>query len=386
MTEPVLAKTFRTRVLGAAGGSWLVTAWAKSMCSASGVQARRVANGLKLRKGNQAVLLAPKHAFFAPEVARAFEAYAHAQPAKEEQGISVVDFATEPNVFNFCRRTFRQGAIIEARDGELWLRKDNRAMILPPHHLVYAADVAATFDRFFLPLVPELRDGIEVLDYSKPGTLQTYRDSGLQFEMASFPEEEDELEESFRWYRPKAGDLVFDVGAHCGVSTYHLSELVGPKGKVVAFEPDPISFALLKRNIERYNLTNVVLQNAAIAGTGGKLAFSSEGTVGSMLMSVLPRDPAGSVVTVDAMTLADAFSQWGVPNFCKIDIEGAEIDVIEKSADLLRSNKTNFSLDTCHLKPNGQSTHADVEALFRSYGYEATSEAKPLMATWARPL
>ena len=105
-----------------------------------------------------------------------------------------------------------------------------------------------------------------------------------------------------------------------------------------------------------------------------------------MLMSVLDRAPASNVVTVDAITLADTFERWGVPDFCKVDIEGSEIEVIAKSADLLRANKTNFALDTCHLKPDGKSTHSDVEALFRSYGYEASSEAKPLMATWARPL
>jgi FkbM family methyltransferase len=363
-----------------------VVAWVNSKSSASGVRVRRVADGLELRKGNRAVILAAKHAFFAPEVAQAFDAYANALPAKDVNGVSTVDFATAPNDFNFCRRTMRQGLLIEARDGKLWLRKDNRAMILPPHHLVYAPDLAETFERFFSPLVPEVRDGVEVLDYSQPGKLQTYRKSGLQFEMASFPEEEDELEESLRWYRPRAGDLVFDVGAHCGVSTYHLSKLVGPEGKVVAFEPDPVTFEILMRNIERHELTNVIVKNAAIAGTSGRLEFSSEGTVGSMLMSVLPREPAGSVVTVDAMTLADAFAQWGVPDFCKIDIEGAEIDVISKSAEVLRSHKTNFALDTCHLKADGQTTHSDVEALFRSYGYEAASEANPLMETWARPL
>jgi hypothetical protein len=64
----------------------------------------------------------------------------------------------------------------------------------------------------------------------------------------------------------------------------------------------------------------------------------------------------------------------------------SQTEVIGKSADLLRNNKTNFALDTCHLKPDGKSTHSDVETLFRSYGYEAASEANQLMATWARPL
>lgn len=375
----------------------MVLAWMSGQCKSHGVRAKRVGEDVELRKGDRALLVTSKHVFFAAEVARSFDAFAHALPAVEKNGVLTTDYASAgegsttygglsaPDTFNAVKRTLRSGVRIEVREGGVWLLKAKQGIILSPDHLVYAPEVAESFERFFQPLVPELRDGLEVLDYSRPGTLQTFRASGLQFEMASFPEEEEELEESFRWYRPKAGDLVFDIGAHCGVSTYHLSEMVGPEGKVVAFEPDPVTFAILQRNVERYGLTNVVLQNAAVAGTAGKLAFSSEGTVGSMLMSVLRRPSAGSVVEVDAMTLTEVFERWGTPNLCKIDIEGAEIDVIEKSAELLRTHPTNFSLDTCHLKADGKPTSTDIERLFRSYGYEALSEAKPLMATWARP-
>jgi len=376
---------FRAKVLTAAGGSWPVAAWAKSKCSEFGVQVRRVAKGLELRKGNRAVVLAAKHAFFAPEVARSFDAYAHALPANEVDGVSTVDFATAPEDFNFCKRTLACGVGVEAKDGGIWLRKDKRAMILAQHHLVYAADIAGMFDTYFEPMVPEVRDGVEVLDYSQPGKLQTYRSSGLQFEMASFPEEEEAIEEYFRWYRPKAGDLVFDMGAHCGVSTYHLSKLVGPTGKVVCFEPDPGNFAILKRNIERHNLDNVVVEQAAIAGTSGQLAFNSEGTIGSSLVSLLHRESAGSIAMVEAITLAEAFERWGPPAFCKIDIEGAEVEVIASSGDLLRKHGTRFALDTNHPKPNGETTGREVETMFRSYGYEAESEAKPFLTTWARP-
>jgi FkbM family methyltransferase len=376
----------RSKVLTVAGGSWPVTFWSKLRGKAAGVLVRRIGSDLLLQKDDRGVLLAAKHSFFSPEVAAAFEVYSRAIPVTERNGLTTADFASSPAVFNNCRWCLQFGVVVQARDGGFWLRKDTRAIIIAERHFIYARDLAHDFDRYFAPLVPEMREGLEVIDFSQAGKLQTYRVSGLQFEMASFPEEEDELEESFRWYRPKVGDLVFDIGAHCGVSTYHLSEMVGPAGKVVAFEPDPVNFAILQRNMARYAVQNVELVPAAVAATAGRLEFSSEGTVGSMLMSVLRRPSEGEVVTVEAMTLADAFGRWGVPNLCKIDIEGAEIDVIEKSADLLRTHKTNFSLDTCHLKADGTPTNTDIEALFRSYGYEVESDAKPLMATWARPL
>jgi FkbM family methyltransferase len=274
---------------------------------------------------------------------------------------------------------------LDNRVTEVWLRKGKQAMVLSPKHLVYSPEMAELFDLYFSPLRPEMREGLEVLDYSRPGILQTYRSSGLQFEMASFPEEEEAIEEYFRWYRPKAGDLVFDMGAHCGVSTYHLAKLVGPEGKVVAFEPDPVNFQILKRNMERHGLSNVVAENIAIAGTSGQLGFNSEGTIGSSLVSLMQRETVGSTVMVEALTLADAFARWGVPAFCKIDIEGAEVDVLAQSAEVLQRHRTFFALDTNHPKSNGEMTNGDVEAMFRSYGYDVASEANPLLTTWARP-
>jgi FkbM family methyltransferase len=227
---------------------------------------------------------------------------------------------------------------------------------------------------------------MEVLDFSRPGVLQTYRSSGLQFEMASFPEEEDAIEEYFRCYRPKAGDVVFDVGAHCGVSTYWFSKMVGDQGRVVCFEPDPVNYALLLRNIERHGLKNVQVEQVAIAGERGELAFSAEGTIGSMLASLLARESAGNVVTVQAWTLADAFEKYGVPQFCKIDIEGAEIEVIRTSERVLRGSRTHLVLDTSHKKADGSPTGPEVDAMLRGYGYGVISEANPLLTTWAEPM
>lgn len=373
----------RSKLLTMAGGSWPVLSWLRGKCR--GVEIRRVDGGVELRKGDLAVLLAAKHAFFAPEVCGAFDVFAGGVPPVVTDGVSIADYAAWPDAFNLVRFSLRHGVRVESRCGNFWLRKDSRAMVLGPRHFVYAPDLAEKFELYYSPLVPEVVDGVEVLDYSRPGKLQTYRSSGLQFEMASFPEEEEAIEEYFKWYRPKLGDLVFDIGAHCGVSTYQLSKLVGNEGRVVAFEPDPVNYGILMRNIERHDLRNVVAQNVAIAGSGGKLEFNSEGTIGSGLVSQMQRDSVGSIVMVDAMTIADAFGRWGKPAFCKIDIEGAEIDVLKAAMRLLREDQTHFALDTNHPKENGEMTTRDVEALFRDCGYEVLSEANPLWTTWARP-
>ncbi len=256
---------------------------------------------------------------------------------------------------------------------------------MAPRHFVYAPDMAEHFDMYFSPLVPTEVEGVSVVDYSRPGILQTYAKSGLQFEMPSFPEEDEAIQSYFHWYQPDAGDTIFDIGAHCGVSSYYFSTLVGKAGRVIAFEPDPVNFELLLRNIERHKLTNVTPLQVAIAGTRGQAEFNCEGTIGSGLTRHSSRSTVGSIAVVQTLTLQDAFYKWGPFQFCKIDIEGAELEVIASSQNFLRNHHGQFALDTNHLM-GGSFTHARIEKLFRECGYEAATAETGVRTTWARPL
>ena len=282
------------------------------------------------------------------------------------------------------RRCRRYGVEVVFGQAFLELRKSDRSMRISVRHFVYVMDLAQRFELYFSPVEPTESGGRRVVDYSTPA-VQTYRRSRLQFEIASIPEEDEVIEDYCRFYRPGAGDLVFDIGANCGVSTYYLSKLVGPAGRVVAFEPDPLNHSILLRNIERHCLKNVVPVNAAIASTDGHLSFHSEGSIGSGLARNSSRASVGSVLTVKCMTLRTAFSTWGEPAFCKVDIEGAELDVIASSLNLLRGSKTHFVLDTNHIQ-RGALTSLPIEKLFRSIGFESFSDKSAgSMTTWAGP-
>jgi FkbM family methyltransferase len=290
-------------------------------------------------------------------------------------------------VLALLNRKCRQfGVSLTNRGDALSLRKDRREMLLATKHFVYAPDMAERFDLYFDALVPMESDGILVLDYSRPGILQTYARSGLQFRLASFPEEDEAIDSYFRYYTPAAGDIVFDVGAHCGVSTHRFAKLVGPAGRVISFEPDPVNFSLLVSNIELHHLDNVLPLQIAVAGTSGTAAFSCEESIGSGLMRQASRASVGKVVMVETITLEEAFRKWGPPIFCKIDIEGSEIEVISASRDFLKSLRAcEFVLDTHHLV-DGRFTDTRIEALFRECGYETSSSVSGFKTTWARPL
>ena len=380
----MLTNGLKKVLLNTPGALELAWWWVAREGKKYGVDVHIKGKSVELSKQNHLIRLEPRHVRRAVEVCREFDVYRHILPIEKENDIEVTDFCGKSDQLGWEHYCLKLGVRIESRDGAVWLRKDRRVMILSAKHFIYSTALADRFDLYFDPLVPREQDGLLILDYSQPGVVQRYANSGLEFAMASFPEEEEAIEEYFRWYRPRPGDLVFDMGAHCGVSTYKLSKLVGTAGKVIAFEPDPLNYSILLRNLKRHGLDNVVAVNIAVAGETGELPFNCEGTIGSTLTSLMSRKTVGSTSMVEAVTMNDAFERWGRPVFCKIDIEGAEIEVLTAAEKALTDHPIHLAIDTNHPQADGKMTDHQVEVILRSYGYEVLSEAKPLLTTWAR--
>jgi FkbM family methyltransferase len=279
------------------------------------------------------------------------------------------------------------GCDVRLHNRRLLVRRGKRAVWIADRHWIYLPDILRSFESYWGSVVPTVIDGVNVVDYSEP-RFHTYRATGIGFWLSSIAEEADAIEAYFAHARPQPGDTVFDLGANCGVSTYHLAQLVGPTGRVYAFEPDPANYELLLRNLEQHGLTNVVALNQAVGGEPGSRAFVGEGNLGSGFADILTR-PTGAAgpIAVAVTTIPRAVAELGVRRltFVKMDIEGAELEAITGSLEFLRSHDVDFAIDTNHAI-GGDFTHARVEALFRSAGYDAWSARDSgFWTTWARP-
>jgi FkbM family methyltransferase len=261
------------------------------------------------------------------------------------------------------------------------VRKGDRVIIVNLKDAALGGSIADRFDWLFVTK-PDEENGLKVVDYSKP-KLHTLS-NGLQFEFPSLPESLSAADGQIAWYQPKPGDLVFDCGANVGVSCYHFSILVGPSGRVISFEPDQTNVGYLRKNISRHRLENVTVVEAALGGEDGSAKFISEGTLSSGMAHLLARSSSGDVIEVPVLSLETAFKRFGVPNFCKIDIEGAEIEALESAAKCFSSLKINFVVDTDHWV-NGEPTAKRIEDIFKSAGYETETVANPVPVTYARP-
>ncbi len=246
--------------------------------------------------------------------------------------------------------------------------------------------MAEHFDSYFSQVAPQQIGSDLLVDYFGP-KLQTYA-NGLQFEISSIPEETETIKSYFHQYEPGPADTIFDIGAYCGVSSYYFSQLV-PLGKVVAFEPDPLNYELLVRNVQRHHLKNVVPVHCAIGGSSGVAPFFSEGAMGSSLKRQSSRATVGRIQHVRVLSFEQACEDYGIPEFVKVDIEGSEIEMIAAAQPFLRREAIYFALDTNHWTEGrgcGELTASIIEQLFRECGYDAHSSAEfGFLTTWAKP-
>lgn len=126
--------------------------------------------------------------------------------------------------------------------------------------------------------------------------------------------------------------MIIDCGANIGVSVAWW-KVQYPKAHVLAFEADPTIFGVLQKNCG--HLPDVTLVNAAVWDRDGQASFLAKGGGGGHLAEFSER--AGAVLprSVPCVRLRTLLTERC--DLLKMDIEGAEVDVIRDCADALRN-------------------------------------------------
>jgi FkbM family methyltransferase len=124
---------------------------------------------------------------------------------------------------------------------------------------------------------------------------------------------------------------VIDCGANIGLSVLYMKTKY-PSAKVIAFEPDPVNFSFLKKNVTAYQLSDVELRNEAIWKENTTLQFASGGTLDSKINTATG---GANTVSVKATRLKELLNEK--VDFLKIDIEGAEYEVLKDCSESLKN-------------------------------------------------
>jgi FkbM family methyltransferase len=142
-----------------------------------------------------------------------------------------------------------------------------------------------------------------------------------------------------------AGDWAIDVGANVGHYTARLSKLVGPTGRVLAFEPVPRTFELLTANARQFPHSNVTLMNVALSDAPALAAMDVPGGEGGAYLAHLTERDTG--LNVLCLPL-DAISLPQPIRLVKIDAEGHELSVLRGMSKLLQCDRPALIIEVSH--------------------------------------
>lgn len=135
----------------------------------------------------------------------------------------------------------------------------------------------------------------------------------------------------------KEGMSILDIGAHVGYYSLLSAKLSGPTGKVFSFEPDPDNYSLLIRNIKANSYNTITPINKGVASASGKRTLYLSRLDNGRHSVYLQDSLQNGSVSITTTTMDDFFGalNWPTVDFVKIDVEGAELEVLNGMTGLL---------------------------------------------------
>jgi len=144
------------------------------------------------------------------------------------------------------------------------------------------------------------------------------------------------IHESYKFISSKENPLIIDMGANIGLSVIYFKTLY-PKSELIAIEADPLIFDYLRRNINSFRLNNIEIINKAVYNSNTNLYFNSDGADGGKISNT----QNGNII-IETIDVLDILPKNKEIDFLKMDIEGAELIVLERCKEILENVKKIF--------------------------------------------
>lgn len=159
----------------------------------------------------------------------------------------------------------------------------------------------------------------------------------------------------------KPGMVVYDIGANVGFYSLLAAHLSGKEGKVYAFEPLHRNVEFIRRHTALNRFANIEIFEAAVAEANGEALFDPGASIAMGHLS-----DTGSIrvrqVSLDALL---AVGDLQPPDVIKIDVEGAEYEVVSGAQTMIQNHRPLIFLDT-----HGRDAHEKTLTFLQGFGYQ----------------
>jgi FkbM family methyltransferase len=163
------------------------------------------------------------------------------------------------------------------------------------------------------------------------------------------------------------GAVFYDVGAHIGIVSMFAAQIVGASGAVFAFEADPDNAERIKELVRRNMFDQIQVTPCAVWSSAGHLRFeraSAQSSRNQGAIATVPPVGNDNTIEVEAIALNDFARTHPAPTLIKIDVEGAEADVLRGSEEIFARSKPVLICEVHH----GQAAE-DVTRWLNERGY-----------------
>jgi FkbM family methyltransferase len=228
----------------------------------------------------------------------------------------------------------------------------------------------------------------EVLGYFLPSLTYVLSSKTLDRDrivFRPFTDDVDKVSESYepmvrKLLSPLTSEVVVDIGANIGIHSIWLSRLVGPSGQVIAVEPEPNNFLILRLNQHVNGIRNIVTIRTALSSkrTTGKLTVPRATLMGQASTHTASLSSKSYVISVDFDTLDNIISarQLSAVSTIKIDVEGAEISVLQGAKKTIERFAPRLVIEV-HGEDNMRSIRDFLKSLNMTIVSETISTSRP---------
>lgn len=186
-------------------------------------------------------------------------------------------------------------------------------------------------------------------------------------------------------YKLKKGNIVIDAGSYSGLFSIYASKKVGPEGKVIAFEPDPYNYAIIKRNLKLNKIINVILLKKGLFDKDTIVPFDIQGISSTIVTLNGPWKDQKTINKAEVVALDNELKRLKIKtvDFIKMDIEGAEIEAVNGAKQTIKTSPNiHFAIASYHIV-NEKQTREYLEKFFKKLKMKVQTSYPKHLTTYA---